>query len=172
MLNHIPQDTDVIWEQIVGESDKAFAAFCHYRNTSPHERSLQNTVRALNNTSCQNWGTDYSWKIRAGAYDNYIDRKLRAEREQLLVKAMLKHHFIAEELIAELMSAGLNQYEVRMLREKVAAIKDACNLSRVSLGWTVIPHIVAPPKDDSQSAAELAQQLINECQSANDEYAT
>ena len=85
-----------LWERQQGESDKAFSAFCVYRDLPPKERTL---LRAYEVHSGRNrkdiskkqaqppgyfkqWCDKYEWFNRATAYDDYLDFQQReATRE-------------------------------------------------------------------------------------------
>lgn len=79
-----------LWEKRPRESFKAFAAFAVYRDLGP-ERTLPKTTAALSGKPglemIQKWSAANDWIERAEAYDLYIDRRLREQREGDIVQA-------------------------------------------------------------------------------------
>jgi hypothetical protein len=91
-----------------GESDKAYAAFCVYRDLPVHERSIdaaytlarypKSTVKKLAAKNWYLWSVDFSWVDRARSSDVYNDRVFREAREAAIIKAqrlVLKHELDA-----------------------------------------------------------------------------
>jgi hypothetical protein len=69
------------WERLAGETPKAFAAFCAFRNFGP-ERSIRRAVESAETNSGEqgkkyrvwrNWSTQYRWRERAADYDRYLE---------------------------------------------------------------------------------------------------
>lgn len=90
------------------ESDKAYAAFCAYRDLAPHERSIENAYQTkTGNTGAKKgqppglwtrWSSEHSWVERSRSYDVYNDRLFREAREASIIKAqrlVLKHEIEA-----------------------------------------------------------------------------
>ena len=75
-------DQYFIWEQIPGESNKAYAAFCAYRNADPYHRSIDVIYRQVTKArgrasgGWRTWSTRFNWQDRALAYDTYKDRSI------------------------------------------------------------------------------------------------
>lgn len=79
-----------IWERQKGESSKAYAAFCIYRDLGP-DRSLDKALAAANKkpTNRRHWSRwmeKYNWYERVQVYDDYIDRKKRDEKEKAILE--------------------------------------------------------------------------------------
>lgn len=73
------------WERQPGETDKSYAAFCIYRDTPAHERSIQaiGHKHKLKNASHHGrWSIKYEWVQRCRAFDNYLDIQARQKRER------------------------------------------------------------------------------------------
>jgi hypothetical protein len=73
------------WERLRFESSKAYAAFCAYRDLGP-DRSI---VKAAEGTESspkvrqfKKWSSRNRWVSRAEAYDDEMDRQLRARNEK------------------------------------------------------------------------------------------
>lgn len=73
-----------------GEPQRAFAAFVHYRDLAPHERSLSLAysistgkpdaqLRAPGHWAA--WSSEWEWVARAAAYDAWLDGERRRVRE-------------------------------------------------------------------------------------------
>lgn len=89
------------WERQKGETLKAFHAFTVYRDLGV-ERSLTNVKRKYDETGKKGsfgvfgvWSARYGWVERVKAYDDYIDRKKRAEREKAIVDMAERHAKLA-----------------------------------------------------------------------------
>lgn len=82
------------WDRQDGETDKAFAAFCIYRDMGS-ERSYKdvrikfgkqpNYERML-----QRWGSQHRWVERATAYDAYLDEQKREALQEVQRKAQVE----------------------------------------------------------------------------------
>ena len=73
------------WEIRPNESEKAFAAFCIYRDLGP-DRSLSLVSVELQKSSrwIKEWSRTHEWVVRAKAYDNHLDEVRRQEEEAQL----------------------------------------------------------------------------------------
>ena len=89
-----------LWERQEGETAKAFAAFCAYRDLPPESRSIraageastgQKALRTRTGpraaTAWHVWAADYAWAARAAAWDAELDRRATAEIARMAVKA-------------------------------------------------------------------------------------
>lgn len=91
------RDGPAPWERQRGESAKAFAAFCGYRDMGPR-RSLRELARALsaNKTTTYlaqlgEWSRRWNWVERVKAWDEELDKKAReAQLEE--VRKMRERH--------------------------------------------------------------------------------
>jgi len=70
------------WERLPGETSKAFAAFCSFRDCGP-DRNIRKavdsfekdeSVRAKKYKTCRNWCSQYRWRERAADFDKYLER--------------------------------------------------------------------------------------------------
>jgi hypothetical protein len=91
------------WEQIAGETAKAFTAFCAFRDCGP-ERNIRKAVESAlksgeKNEAVQskkysvwrNWSNQFHWRERATDYDRYIE-KLKQEELRKTIEAQGEKH--------------------------------------------------------------------------------
>lgn len=79
-----------IYERLPEETPKAFAAFQHYRDTPPEQRSILNTYRHVQRKpsaerasgSYSQWSIRYRWTERAEAWDTAVDRTRLQKSEE------------------------------------------------------------------------------------------
>ncbi len=90
-------DKREIWERLPGESIKAYRCFCIYRDLGV-DRSINKVQKALRDegkkyslTLLLRWSKRFNWVSRAEAYDEYLERLRRLERERL-IKEMVERH--------------------------------------------------------------------------------
>lgn len=83
-----------VWERMPNESSKAYAAFCVYRDLGP-ERSLEKAIQKLDKKRVKQtvwrWSSKYNWVARCKAYDDYIERRKREERERAILEMAERH---------------------------------------------------------------------------------
>lgn len=106
-----------IWDRLPNESSKAYAVFCIYRDLGP-ERSLEKLRQNLDKPRSRKWLGDwsvkYNWVDRAVAYDDYIDRKKREEKEKAILEMAERHAKLArafQQRVAERLR-GINPSEL------------------------------------------------------------
>lgn len=75
------------WDRQPGESTKAYAAFCAYRDLGP-ERSIEKAGQMLDKPRSKKWlgewSAKYKWVERAKAYDDYVEKLKRKEKEKAI----------------------------------------------------------------------------------------
>ena len=83
-----------LWERQSGETPKAFAAFCLYRDIPPLDRSVRAAVESFRKqggkTSERNWETwasRYNWRERGLASDSNLASRRRERMEKELDRA-------------------------------------------------------------------------------------
>lgn len=71
------------YEQMAGESSKAFEAFALYRDMGS-QRSMRQVEQRLNKslTLLAKWSKKWNWQERIRAYDADLDRKTQAQNEE------------------------------------------------------------------------------------------
>lgn len=108
------------WERQPGEPEKAFSAFCRYRDLPLGERSLR--VAAGPDASAQKvrryktWSSEFRWVERAAAYADHLDRIARNERERA-IRDMERRHARAAQTIQ-----GIAGTKLRRISETPAAL--------------------------------------------------
>ena len=71
------------WERLSGETDRAYAAFCSYRNMKPSERSIwkawQSVTKNMRAKKAHGhwyeWSAEHSWIQRTADWDNEVERR-------------------------------------------------------------------------------------------------
>ena len=77
------------WEQLAGESAKAFAAFAVYRDLGA-QRSISAAYRQSSGSAAaaagtwNGWSTEHEWVARAEAYDKHLEQIRLAARDERL----------------------------------------------------------------------------------------
>src|SRR5687768_11743236 len=88
------------FERQPGESPRAYAAFCRYRDLEPSSRSLDRAWRAANpaqpshrrrSKTWAEWSARWGWPERAAAFDAHLDRQKRIALEREQVEASRRH---------------------------------------------------------------------------------
>lgn len=87
-----------IWERQPRESSKAYAAFCIYRDMGP-DRSIEKVYEKRSKrgplSRLKNWSVKHNWVERANAYDDYLERKKREEKEKAILEMAERHARLA-----------------------------------------------------------------------------
>lgn len=101
------------WERQPGETSKAYAAFCRYRDMDPGKRSL--AAVSSQGKKCGKGGkpstviaelsAKHDWVARAAAYDDHMDEIRRKASEDALAEMSRKH----AEGMREIFEKGLNR---------------------------------------------------------------
>jgi hypothetical protein len=120
---------DPPWERQPGEPDRAFAAFCLYRDAGAADRSLDGVGRQVHGTRAgrkrgatgrvQHWSARWSWVARARAYDAHQDRLAREAREEAVRKVEEKHVLQLKHLFNQVIKAGQKADFERMSIEQI-----------------------------------------------------
>jgi len=83
-------DRDV-WERQPRESDKAWAAFCYYRDMEPRSTRKAAVALGKSGSMVSQWSHRWRWQDRIRAWDNHLNGIYQAEREKAQ-KEMAKNH--------------------------------------------------------------------------------
>ncbi|MCL6611189.1 MAG: hypothetical protein K6T66_06590 [Peptococcaceae bacterium] len=113
-----------VWERQPGESSKAYAAFCVYRDLGPErslEKALQNLSKKRAKWQLWQWSSKYNWVARCQAYDDYIERRKREEKERAILEMAERHARLA---------VAFQQKVVERLRELNPAELEPRDLSK------------------------------------------
>ena len=85
----LPADS---WERLPGESPKAFAAFCHFKDHG-WERNIRKATDTAGNGAAgkgsrygtwKHWSMKFQWMKRVGDYDQYMERLARLDMEKFI----------------------------------------------------------------------------------------
>lgn len=110
------------WDRVEGESAKAYAAFCKYRDLKPDRRSLNAAYgggRAPGYWA--EWSSQFRWVERAAAYDAHLDELRRSERERRL-RALEERRFAVELQNQERLEKRLQKMEALLDKADQAPI--------------------------------------------------
>lgn len=88
------------WEKQKGETSKAYAAFCVFRDLGPIRRSITTAVKKGNGAhrSFQLWYKIFLWKERAKEYDSYLDKESLSAQLEDVVKARKRYEGLGKAL--------------------------------------------------------------------------
>lgn len=100
-----------LWEQQAGETKKAFAAFCIYRDLGD-ERSTQKVATQLSKSLplIKRWSSAYEWVNRVDAWDRHLRAQADARDEQRRIQ---REEYMAAQR-QSLIDAELTDYEVQL----------------------------------------------------------
>ncbi len=84
-----PESTEPWLLRREGESDAAYASYCHWLRTLPAARSLRGTARATGTSkgAVLRWSKVFDWAGRARGYDAHRERELTKLVEAALAQA-------------------------------------------------------------------------------------
>jgi hypothetical protein len=93
-------------QPLTGESAKAFAALCVYRDLGP-QRSLAVVARSLakSTTLVARWSSQWSWVERVAAWDAQTAQRIATAQQDDLVEMADRHGRIARALLGKVVSA-------------------------------------------------------------------
>jgi hypothetical protein len=129
------------WEQLPGESARAFGAFCAYRDLGPR-RSLRAAAAAFyeqpsaaRERQLDKWSRAFRWVERAAAWDRHLDAQARQAQQEARREMTERHVKEARALQAKALE------RLRALRPEELAPADvlryfveAVKLERLALG--------------------------------------
>lgn len=151
-----------IYERQAGESDKAFEAFATYRDMGANRthEAVANKL-AKSTTIISRWASQYSWRERVSAYDDYLDAQARKKFEADTIKRkvdMLKRHALTGKILQQKGVDYLSSKGVDRSSDAVAAIKAGVTIERQSEG---LPEYMMEivNADDNEIARQYAALL-------------
>lgn len=134
------------WERQPDETDKAFEAFCLYRDLGP-ERSQPKVVELYGKSkhTVEKWSIKFNWKQRTEAWDNEQDRIAReaAQREKIqeIAEMRSRHEKLSmlmldkvEEALGQMNSADLKPADLSRMVEVASKLE---RLSRGDVGEVI-----------------------------------
>lgn len=135
------------WDMRPGETARAYAAFCAYRDMGP-DRSLRG-LRDSGNRAASNlrqmadWSSKHDWPDRAASWDQFVDHEVQDDQLEQ-IKEMRRRH-------AALASNMLNQAAQRILSF------DAADLSPTELARWVEIGVKIERMSRGEAAVTVAQ---------------
>jgi hypothetical protein len=96
------------WERLPGESGKAYAAFCAYRDVGL-ERNIRKAVEVNEKDKgswerryrmWRNWSTQFRWRERTTAYDRYMEHLKQAEKRKTIEAQGEQHRAVTGKMLA------------------------------------------------------------------------
>lgn len=124
------------WERQKGETAKAYAAFCAYRDLGP-DRSIRKAGEKLgkNQTTLEQWSAQNKWRERAGKWDDEQDRIARADQIAEIKKMRKRHADLATAMLVKAAKAlqRIPEDEVRA-SDVSRLVETASKLERISRG--------------------------------------
>jgi hypothetical protein len=140
------------WEQLPGESSKAYAAFCLYRDQGP-QRSIEAASRAYHDRGLQHgeaahaqrkrrasgqigrWAQRWNWSARARAWDEELER-VRRQKQLEAVEEMAERHAKEALMLQNKAVERLRQLRPEELkpRDALTYLVEAAKLERLARG--------------------------------------
>ena len=155
---HNPDHAPHPWDRREDETDKAWGAFCLYRDLSPHERSLYAVSEALYGDDedeetgqepaknrprmapswVREWSSRFSWVERARAHDDHIAEQTR----QLKASARVR----AERVIWDALEGLASKAVEKALAGDTTLLRDLLDRGEVG-SPTRVAHSIASAQD-------------------------
>lgn len=124
------------WERQKGETSKAYAGFCAYRDLGP-DRSIRKAGEVLgkNQTTLEQWSARNDWVKRAGAWDAEQDRITRQAQIDEIKKMRKRHADLANAMLVKAAKALQRIPEDEIKAGDVSRmVETAAKLERISRG--------------------------------------
>jgi len=154
-----------LWERQPKESEQAYAAFCIYRDTKPHDRSKMDVSRQLskNESLVYKWARVHNWDARVLEYDNWIERQAAAAAVERIVSMRKRHINIAMKMqevglkaLSEMNPRFMKQNEVRLFLTTALEIEKANRTDEVQHSQPKGPQSDSSVVDDWVAAVLAA----------------
>jgi hypothetical protein len=96
------------WEQLPGETGRAYAAFCIFRDCGV-ERNIRKAVETAENDTVKrekkyrvwrNWCSQFRWRERTADYDRYTEKLKQAERRKTIEAQGELHRAVTGKMLA------------------------------------------------------------------------
>ena len=128
---------NLLWERIPGETDKAFKAFCVYRDLRQNRSfsALLDRLGKKSKTQFAVWSKKYNWQVRVRAFDDDEDRKNRM-RQQESIQKMNERQAQQAETIQKILFLPVTAMSDRLRKNKdnkTPAIEDLNKLNTLEL---------------------------------------
>jgi hypothetical protein len=131
-----------LWDRIAktasgrGESPKAYAAFCVFRDMKPFERSVAATARELGRdySWVNEWAHKYDWRRRAEAWDGHLEEAGRRAQMDAVIEMNDRHARIAMATLQKVAQrlVGDEANEVQAIDPNDLSASDLAKLAEVA----------------------------------------
>jgi hypothetical protein len=161
------QDDLAPWEQMPEESGKAYAAFCAYRDmgrqrslTKAYRQHSGHTTATAVSGSYASWSITYEWLRRAEAYDAYLERLARQEREEAYVQDLEGFRARQKQLAAAATSVA--SLLLLLVGEKLKNMKEKKEIIPATLlpSYARAAAAVAAAATNSEAQALAVEELL------------
>jgi hypothetical protein len=125
------------WERLPGETDKAFKAFCVYRDLRQNRSfsALLDRLGKKSKTQFAVWSRKNNWQVRVRAFDDDEDRKNRIKQQESIQK-MNERQAQQAETFQRIVFLPVTAFSERLKKDKdnkMPAIEDLNKLTTVEL---------------------------------------
>jgi hypothetical protein len=149
------------WQQLPGESIKAFRAFVVFRDLEPKERSLQRVVSECNRSISLigRWSSKWGWVERAQAWDNFQELKRlekRIEEKQKMDEQHLKIVRAMRSKIIDALTKMDSEDLAKNIRVMRSWINDFIRLERLIMGE---PESIEERREKIEIHASIEEQI-------------
>ena len=99
-----------IYFRLLGESDKAYSAFCYYRDLG-YDRSITKVTRGCHKSHglISRWNSRYHWAERIRAWEDHLDR-VAMEKAEKARKDMVDRHIRLSSMLQSVGTAKLLEW--------------------------------------------------------------
>jgi len=160
-----PNPTNASWDRREGESAKAYAAFCAYRDIGA-ARSLTKVVQKYNGNYgskalLAKWSSQHNWVRRCYEYDVFQEKERRKELNAYYVK-MLKRHAKQARLIQEKALVALQKIDPETLtnNELIRYLEVGIKIERDTLNLPIELVPMEEERKDEHMAQRLSKELL------------
>lgn len=130
------------WDRQVGETSRAFAAFCAYLLLDPKKRSIAKALESSGKSRVklqqwELWSTKYKWASRARSYDVTQTQQLREASEVRRTEMVERHAALARATLGQVVTSlnSLNANPRILTPWEIGRLLDVCTkVERLSVG--------------------------------------
>jgi len=149
------------WQQLPGESIKAFRAFVVFRDLEPKERSLQRVSSECTRSIplIKRWSAKWSWTERAQAWDNHQELKrleARIAEKQKMDEQHLKIVRAMRSKIIDALTKMDSEDLAKNIRVMRSWINDFIRLERLIMGE---PESIEERREKIEIHASIEEQI-------------
>jgi hypothetical protein len=159
-------DTAKPWSRRADESERAYAAFCLYRDSE--KRALTHVARTLNCSvaNVSRWSTRYQWHQRAWAFDSDIEERKLEQMAKDRIAMRQRHIKLGLELQA-LAATAVSELQEKISRGEALNLKPDEIVALMKLGAELEAKALGPERENG-----YARIIVNFCHRYDDEADT